>query len=126
MIDPQQQARARLMAFLITSMGANIVAPMPVIEEELKNYKYIKSLDESDEALDCVIALDKVESPEERMEIIQILAMKYLRVNDVNQMADNLHDYTVHLLEYARDHEEIRDPNAEENARNDMNKLFDT
>ena len=124
MKDPQEQTRARLMAFLITSMGANIVAPMPLIEEELKNYKHIKSLDESDEALDCVIALDKVESPEERMEIIQILAMKYLRVNDINQMTDNLNDYTVHLLEYARDHEDARDHNAENNGKDVMDGLF--
>lgn len=124
MRDPQQQARGKFMAFLITSMGANITGPMPVIEKELENYKHVKSIGESDEALDCIIALDKVESPEERMEIIQILAMKYLRVNDVNQMADNLHDYTVHLLEYASSHEEVRDPNAEQNARDDMNSLF--
>lgn len=121
MKDPQQQARDKFMAFLITSMGVNITGPMPVIEEELKNYKNIKSLDQSDEALDCVIALDKVESPEERMEIVQILIMKYLRVNDINQMIDNLLDYTAHLLEYARNHEDARDPNAE---TNDMDGLF--
>ena len=125
MRDPQQQARDKFMAFLITSMGANIAAPMPLIEEELKNYKHIKSLDESDEALDCAIALDKVESPEERMEIVQILVMKYLRANDIHQMVDNLHDYTEHLLEYARDHEDARDPNAEKNAKNAMDGLMD-
>ena len=118
--------RNKFLSFMIAGMGANITAPNAVLEEHLKNFKYIKAIDESDETLDCLIALDKVEEEQEKLEIIKILIMKSLKLSTANELIDFVQKYTLSNLEYLRAHEDERSSSAEEDARKAMDDLLDS
>jgi hypothetical protein len=109
---------------MIAGMGANITAPNAVLEEQLKGFKYIKAIDESDAVLDCLIALDKVEEEREKLEVIKILVMKSLKLNSANALIDFVQKYTLSSLEYIKEHEDERSPNAEEDAREAMDDML--
>ncbi len=124
-MDEKANVRNGLLAFMIAGMGANVPAPGTILEEQMKNFKYVKAIDESDEALDCLIALDKVEEEKEKLEIVKILIMKSLKLNTANELIDFIQKYTINTLDYLKEHTDERDPNAEESARKAMNDMLD-
>lgn len=121
----KSNVRNGLLAFMIAGMGANVPAPSTIFEEQIKDFKHIKAIDESDETLDCLIALDKVEDEKEKLEIVKILVMKSLKLNTANELIDFIQRYTLNTLEYLKDHENERDPNAEASAREAMDNMLD-
>jgi hypothetical protein len=66
-MEEKSDVKQKFLAFMIAGMGANVPAPSTIFEEQIKNFKCIKAIDESDEALDCLIALDKVEEEKEKL-----------------------------------------------------------
>ena len=124
-MDEKSNVRNGLLAFMIAGMGANVPAPTTILEEQMKNFKYVKAIDESDETLDSLIALDKVEEEKEKLEIVKILIMKSLKLNTANELIDFIQKYTLSTLDYLKEHADERDPNAEESARKAMNDMLD-
>jgi hypothetical protein len=123
-MEDKANVRNGFLAFMIAGMGANRTAPNAVFEEQIKNFKHIKAIDESDETLDCLLAIDKVEEEKEKLEIIKILIMKSLKLNTANELIDFIQKYTISTLEYLKEHEDERDPNAVDSAREAMDDML--
>jgi hypothetical protein len=119
------EMKKQFLTMMLLGMGANIPAPEEIFKQQIENFKYIKSIDESNETLDCLIALDKVEKEQERLEIIKILIMESLTIVTANQLIDDLQKYSVETLEYLKDHEDKRSPNPEEDLRKFWGSLTD-
>lgn len=79
-------AQEKFMAFLVASMGADITAPEGVFTEELKSFKEARDYSSNDEAVDSLVAMSRVDSPQERLEIIEILIMKLLTLNNISKL----------------------------------------
>ena len=117
-------AQEKFMAFLVASMGADITAPEGVFTEELKSFKEARDYSSNDEAVDSLVAVSRVDSPQERLEIIEILIMKLLTLNNISKLAVFLRNYTHHVLEYLNEHPECREEHPQDKAMDAIKDMF--
>ena len=117
-------AHEKFLAFLIASMGADIIAPEGVFTEELKSFKETRDYSSNDEAVDSLVAVSRVDSPQERLEIIEILIMKSLTLNNISKLTAFLRNYTHHVLDYLNEHPECRERNPHDKAMDAMKDMF--
>ena len=117
-------AQQKFMAFLIVSIGANITAPEGVFTEELKSFKEVRDYSSNDEAVDSLVAVSRVDSPQERLEIIEILIMKLLTLSNISKLSTFLGNYTHHVLDYLNEHPECREEHPQDKAMDVMKDMF--
>lgn len=124
MEDKNTDAKEQFLMFLLTAMGGDITAPNDIINEEMRAFKHILLIEDNDEVSDAMIALSRCGSPEEKLEAIEILAMRFIGLKDIMRLRNFLSEYIVHVLEYLKEHPEAREQNPETKAKDLLNGMF--
>ena len=107
--DPKPiNMQEKLLCVMVTMAGQDITAPDQVFEEEVQSFKVVKYYTENDNAIDALVALNKCETDQERLEIIKMLCMKMLPLTKTFKLMSFLRDYGSHMLEFFKEHPEVR------------------
>ena len=117
-------AQEQFLMFLITAIGGDVTAPNEIISEEMKSFKQVHSVEDNDEVTDAMIALSRCGSSEEKLEAIEILAMRFISLKDIMRLCAFLKEYMKHLLDYLSEHPEAREQNPETKAMDLLGGMF--
>ena len=117
-IDMQE----KFLCVMITVAGQDITAPDQVFEEEVQSFKIVKDYTENDNTIDALVALNKCETDQERLEVIKILCIKMLPLTKTFKLMSFLRDYGAHMLECFKEHPEVR---KEDPFDNSIEALFE-
>lgn len=119
-----RDAHQKFLTFLVASVGGDITAPEEVLRSEMQSFVELKNEADNDEAVDSMVALSRIDSQQERLEIIKLLSMKFLSVTTVMKLESFLRDYVTHILGYLKDHPEARDPDSEGKGKRAIEDIF--
>ena len=112
----------KLLCVMVTVAGQDITAPEEIVKSEMESFKTIKNIEDNDALIDCLVAMNNVESDQEKLEIIKALCMKMLPLTKTFKLMSFLRDYGAHMLEFFKEHPDIRKENTMDNA---LDALFD-
>lgn len=124
MEDRKVSEQEKFLMFLITAIGGDVTAPNEIINEEMKSFKQVHSIEDNDEVSDAMIALSRCGSSEEKLEAIEILAMRFITLKDIMRLSAFLKEYVRHLLDYIQEHPEAREQNPETKTMDLLNGMF--
>lgn len=111
-IDMQE----KLLCVIVTAAGQDITAPEEIIKSEMESFKAIKNIMDNDALIDCLVAMDNVESDQEKLEIIKALCMKMLPLTKTFKLMSFLQEYGAHMFEYFKEHPDVRKEDTVDNA----------
>lgn len=89
---------------LLKTMGADILTPKIIADEKIKKL----NLEKSEQYADIAIIASNLDN-KEVLNIIKALAITKLRVSDFTKISRYLRNLSTIVLEYARDHPEVRE-----------------
>jgi hypothetical protein len=117
-IDMQE----KLLCIIVTAAGQDITAPEEIVKSEMESFKAIKNIEDNDALIDCLVAMDNVESDQEKLEIIKVICMKMLPLTKTFKMMSFLQEYGAHMFEYFEEHPDVCKEGTMDNA---LDALFD-
>ena len=100
---------------LLKAMGADILTPKIIADEKIKKL----NLEKNEQYADIAIIASNLDN-KEILNIIKALAITKLRVSDFTKISRYLRNLSTTVLEYARDHPEVR----EETSPKELEKLM--
>ena len=95
---------SKIATMLLKVVGADIVTPKEIANEEIKKL----NLEKSEQYADIAIIANNLDN-KEVLNIIKALAITKLRVSDFTKISRYLRNLSTIVLEYARDHPEVRE-----------------
>mgnify|MGYP003589514805 CR=1 FL=1 len=112
----------KLLCIIVTAAGQDITAPEEIVKSEMESFKAIKNIEDNDALIDCLVAMNNVESDQEKLEIIKVICMKMLPLTKIFKMISFLNEYGAHMFEYFKEHPDVRKEDTVDNA---LDALFD-
>ena len=100
---------------LLKAMGADILTPKIIADERIKKL----NLEKNEQYADIAIIASNLDN-KEILNIIKALAITKLRVSDFTKISRYLRNLSTTVLEYVRDHPEVR----EEASPEELDKLM--
>lgn len=121
-----KEAVDKFMAFMVMSSGGDIIAPEPIFNEKAKEFKYANPTNyvDNDNLTDMMCLLSKVDSQEERVEIIKVLIMKFITTLGCLELRNFTGEYVQTILEYLRDNPDARQKPDEHNIEDSFRRVF--
>lgn len=98
----------KLLCIMVTVAGQDITVPDEVFKQELENFKVVKDITENDNVIDALVALNRCETDQEKLEVIKVLCIKTLPLTKTFKLMSFLRDYGSNMLDYFKEHPEVR------------------